>query len=311
MEAPKSQTTQIQAEAASNRIACAAVKVQIIHGAEHSTDVVPTTVLEPGHGWLVDFPELWRYRELLYFLAWRDVKVRYKQTFLGAAWAVLQPAMLMVLFTVSLSWMAGLGDGECPYPLYAYLGLLPWTFFAGAVGNAGASVAGNERLITKVYFPRLAIPFAAVAAAGVDFFIAFGLQLALLGYYGVAPGLPMLLLPVIWLLLLATALGAGTLMAALTVQFRDFRYALPFLMQCWMFATPAIYLEPRMPSSGWLTFLLSSNPLTGLIHAHRAASLGQALPWGELGMSVLVAGILVAAGCLYFRRVEESFADII
>src|SRR5437899_6584215 len=174
-------------------------------------------VIEPPRGWqAINVRELWRYRELLYFLVWRDVKVRYKQTVLGAAWAVLQPALMMVVFTVFLRWMAGVPSGDCPYPLFAYLGFLPWSFFAPAITNASNSVVGSERLITKVYFPRLAIPFAAVGAASVDFAIAFGLQLVLMLAYGVEPAADLLLLPVVFALLLLTALGVGTLLAALT-----------------------------------------------------------------------------------------------
>jgi lipopolysaccharide transport system permease protein len=273
---------------------------------------LPLTVLEPGTGWrLLNLRELWRYRELLYFLVWRDVKVRYKQTVLGAAWAVLQPAMMMLVFTVFLGWMAGIQSGDCPYPLFAYLGFLPWSFFASAITSASNSVVGSERLITKIYFPRLAIPFAAVGAASVDFCIAFCLQLVLMLAYGVAPGPGLLLLPVIWALLLVTALGVGALLAALTVQYRDFRHVIPFLVQFWMFATPTIYLQTQATSVGWLADLLAINPLTGLIHAYRSATLGQVMAWDQLVVSAVVAGTLLGAGCLYFRRVEDSFPDII
>jgi lipopolysaccharide transport system permease protein len=273
---------------------------------------VPTTVLEPDRGWrLVNTRELWRYRELLFFLVWRDVKVRYKQTVLGAAWAVLQPAMMMAVFTVFLNGLAGVGSSDCPYPLFAYLGFLPWAFFASAITGAAGSVVGNERLITKIYFPRLAIPFAAAGAATVDFCIAFGLQLILMVGFGAAPGASLALLPGVFLLLLLTALGVGTLLAALTVQYRDFRHVIPFLVQFWMFATPSIYLQTPAEMPAWLAQVLALNPLTGLIHAYRAASLGHAIAWEQVAVSAAAAVALFAAGCLYFRRVEDSFPDII
>jgi lipopolysaccharide transport system permease protein len=312
MDAPFPQSAQLVYEPIGPRVVDVRASVQIVHSRDDATTLLPVTILEPDTRWrLFDLPELWRFRELIYFLAWRDVKVRYKQTFLGLAWAVLQPALMMAVFTVCLSWMGGLSGGDCPYPLYAYLGFLPWSFFASAVANAAASVVGNERLVTKVYFPRLAMPFAAVGATAVDFVIGFALQLALLAAYGVQWHWQMPLLLAVWALLLAAALGTGTLLAALTVQFRDFRHALPFMLQFWMLATPAIYLVPQTASSGWATVLALVNPLNGLVHAHRAASMGLALPWSELGASALLAGAALAGGCWYFRRVEETIADII
>jgi lipopolysaccharide transport system permease protein len=292
-----------------SRFDSATVRVSLAHSPAAE---VPATILEPSSGWrLVNVRELWRYRELLYFLVWRDVKVRYKQTVLGALWAVLQPAMMMVVFTVFLRWMAGVRSGDCPYPLFAYLGFLPWTFFASAITSASSSIAGSERLVTKIYFPRLAIPFAAAGAAVVDFAIAFVLQLALMLYYGVPPGPGLLWLPVVCGLLLLTALGVGTLLSALTVQYRDFRHVIPFLVQFWMFATPTIYLHVDAASAGWLADLLAVNPLTGLIQAYRSATLGQALPWDQLAVSATAAVSMFVAGCLYFRRVEDTFPDVI
>jgi lipopolysaccharide transport system permease protein len=284
-------------------------RVSVVHGA--AVDL-PATVLEPTSGWrLVNVRELWRYRELLYFLVWRDVKVRYKQTVLGALWAVLQPAMMMLVFTVFLGCMAGVPSGDCPYPLFAYLGFLPWTFFASAITGAAGSVVGNERLVTKIYFPRLAIPFAASGAAVVDFAMAFVLQLVLMLAYGVVPGPSLLLLPLVGGLLLLTALGVGTLLAALTVQYRDFRHVIPFMVQFWMFATPTIYLNVDTAAAGPFADLLAINPLTGLIQAYRAATLGQALPWEQLAVSGTAAVGLFVLGCLYFRRAEDTFPDVI
>jgi lipopolysaccharide transport system permease protein len=272
----------------------------------------PTTVILPPSGWqLVNTRELWQFRELVYFLAWRDVKVRYKQTVLGAAWAVLQPAMMMVVFSIFFGRMAGVPSGGMPYPLFAYAGLLPWTFFATAIAAAGNSVVQSERLITKIYFPRLAIPFAAVGAAVVDFLIAFGLLLILMVYYGVRPGVSILLTPLIFGLITLAALGIGTLLASLNVAYRDFRYVIPFLVQLGMFATPTVYMQPRADAQGSLHAFLALNPMTPLIAAFRAAVLGGPIPWGPLALSsTLVIGGFVL-GCLYFRKIEDSFADVI
>jgi len=304
------------------------------------------TVIGPHRGWrLINVGELWQYRELLYFLAVRDVKVRYKQTLLGAAWAVLQPFMMMIVFTVFLGRMARVSSADYPYPLFVYAGLLPWSFFATAVANAGNSVVGSERLITKIYFPRLAIPFAAVGAALVDFCIAFAMLLAMMAWYHVAPGSGLLLVPVLVTILAAAALGVGALLAALNVAYRDFRYVIPFLLQLWMFATPTVYLaatadrpptehsspaaaasleagtsapagsrESDAPDPGipaWVGGLLQLNPLTGLVGVFRAAMLGGPMSFERLALSALGALGFFVLGCLYFRRVEDSFADVI
>jgi lipopolysaccharide transport system permease protein len=268
------------------------------------------TVIEPPRGWqLVNVRELWRFRELIYFLAWRDVKVRYKQTLLGAAWAVLQPALMMVVFTIFFSRMAGLSSGDVPYPLFAFAGLLPWTFFATAITSGGNSVVGSERLITKIYFPRLAVPFAAVGAAMVDFAIAFALLLVLMPFFGYWPAASIVLAPVIFVVILLTATGVGTLLAALNVNYRDFRYVIPFMVQLGMFATPTIYMQPRGDETGIRALLMSANPMTSLIAAFRASVLGGDIAWGQVGISTAAAVALFVLGCLYFRKVEDSFAD--
>jgi lipopolysaccharide transport system permease protein len=271
------------------------------------------TVIEPPGGWrLVNVRELWQFRDLLYFLVWRDVKVRYKQTVLGVAWAVLQPALMMVVFTIFFGRLAGVSSGELPYALFAYAGLLPWSFFATAVSNAGNSIVGSERLITKVYFPRLAVPLAAAGAAVVDFLFAFGLLLILMVCYQVPPGPQLLLAPVFFALILLAAVGVGTLLAALNVAYRDFRYVIPFLVQVWMFATPTVYMRPEDIGGGGLgELVLSLNPMTALVGAFRAACLGGPIDWGAVGLATLFVVAVGAAGCLFFRRVEESFADII
>jgi lipopolysaccharide transport system permease protein len=270
------------------------------------------TVLRPATGWqFLNLRELWQFRELILQLAWRDVKVRYKQTILGVAWAVLQPALMMVVFTLCFSRMGGLPSGDVPYPLFVYAGLLPWMFFASAVTNAGNSVVGSERLITKVYFPRLAIPFAAVFTAGVDFLVALGLLALLMLGYGFAGGTSLLLVPLFLALIAVAAMGVGTLLAALTVAYRDFRYAAPFVVQLWMFATPAVYMQPEGDASGGLRALLALNPMMGLIGGFRAAALGGPIPWSQVAAAALLVGLAFCVGCLYFRKVEDRFADII
>lgn len=305
---------------------------------------LPQVDIEPLHGWrLINVRELWQYRELLYFLTWRDVKVRYKQTVLGAAWAILQPALMMVVFTVFLGQMAGVTSGDLPYPVFVYAGLLPWTFFATAIGNAAQSVVGSEKLITKIYFPRMAIPMAGVGAAVVDFCVAFSLLVVLMVCYQVTPSVGLLLLPVLFGLLLLAALGVGMLLAALNVAYRDFRYVVPFLIQAWMFATPTIYMQfdmfakeapaaveatatqaqaqvaavtkPAVSETSARSTLgkiaLRLNPLTTLIGTFRAALLGGPIPWPDLGLASLLTVGVFLGGAMYFRRVEDSFADII
>jgi lipopolysaccharide transport system permease protein len=271
----------------------------------------PEVVVRPPSGWqCINVCELWRSRELLYFLTWRDVKVRYKQTALGASWAVLQPALMMVVFTIFFGRMAKVPAGDVPYPLFVYAGLLPWTFFATAVSSAGNSVVGSERLITKIYFPRLAIPFAAIGAAVVDFLVASGLLLVLMIWYGVTPGTGFLAMPLIFLIIALAAAGVGTMLAALNVAYRDFRYVIPFLLQLWMFATSTVYMEPG-EADGFAALLATANPMTGLVGAFRAAVLDQPLPWAALAGAAAIAVLLFGLGCLYFRKVEDSFADII
>jgi lipopolysaccharide transport system permease protein len=272
----------------------------------------PITRITPPRGWqLIDIGELWRYRELLYFFVWRDVKIRYRQTVLGVAWAVLQPLLMMAVFTVFFGRMAGLSSGDIPYPLFALAGLLPWSFFASSLSNAGNSVVMSERLITKIYFPRLAIPFSVVGAAGVDFLIAFGLLLAFMAGNRVWPGWNMLMAPVAFAMIALAGLGFGTLVAALNVRYRDFRYLIPFTVQFWMFATPTVYMQPKADSSGVIQTLLALNPLTGLIATFRAACLGTEIPWLQFAAASATVLVVFVIGCLYFRRSEDAFADII
>jgi lipopolysaccharide transport system permease protein len=272
----------------------------------------PVTIIERKSGWhFVDLAELWRYRELLYFLVWRDVKVRYKQTALGALWAVLQPLVTMLVFTLFLGRVTAGGSDEVAYPLFVFAGLLPWTFFASAISSSGQSVVGSQNLVTKVYFPRLLIPTSAVGVSLVDFAIGFGMLVVLMIFYGVGPGWQVLLVPLIVLLLLLAAVGVGTLLAALTVAYRDFRHVVPFAVQLWMFATPTIYLQADGLLSDRVRALLPFNPTYGLIRVFRQALLGEPLDLYALGVSGTVSLVLLVVGNVYFRRVERSFADII
>jgi lipopolysaccharide transport system permease protein len=280
--------------------------------AQAEGDDLPLIVLQRRSDWhLIDLAELVAYRELLFFLIWRDIKLRYRQTVLGVAWAVLQPFATMLAFCLFLNRLAGPQTGAAPYPLFVFSGLLPWTFLATAVGSASQSIVFNQNLVTKVYFPRLLIPMGAVGAALVDLLVASGMLGVLLLFYGVRPGWGLLLVPALVAGLMATALGVGTLLAALSVRYRDFRYTVPFLIQFWMFATPSIYLQADA-GHPWLRVLLPLNPAHGLIAHFRLAVTGAgewepAMLLTSVGVGLL--GLLV--GGLYFRRVERSFADIV
>jgi lipopolysaccharide transport system permease protein len=273
----------------------------------------PSVRILPARGWQpLNVGELWEFRELVYFLTWRDVKVRYKQTALGAAWAVLQPAMMMVVFTILFGRMVKVDTGGLPYPVFAYLGLVLWTFFSTAIGTAGNSVVGQERLITKIYFPRLAVPFAAVGAAVVDFFIASSLVAVLMIWYGIHPGLQaVVVLPLVFVSVVLLAAGVGTLLAALNVHYRDFRYVIPFLVQLWLFGTPSVYMKLEAALAGKYGALLSANPMTWLIATFRDACTNQPIHWGRFGLSSLLSVVVFLAGCMYFRRMERNFADTI
>lgn len=250
--------------------------------------------------------DLWAHRELLYFLTWRDVKVRYKQTLLGATWAVLQPLLLMLIFTFAFGRLVGVKSGGLPYPLFAYAGLLPWMFFANAVTNSGNSLIGNTNLIKKVYFPRIIIPTAAVAAGLVDLGIGFLLLIVLMFYYHVGLHSSLLLLPLLLVLLTLLALGIGMWTSALNVKYRDVRYALPFLIQVWLFASPVIYPVPAR----W-RWLLALNPMTGIVQGFRAAFFGQPVDWGTLGLSAVITLLILVYSTFTFSRMERSFADVI
>jgi lipopolysaccharide transport system permease protein len=273
---------------------------------------LPVTVIERKSGWqVVDLGELWRYRELLFFLTWRDVKIRYKQTVLGAAWAILQPLATMLVFSLFFGRVAANTSSSVPYSLFVLAGLVPWLFFSNAIASAGQSVVGNQNLVTKVYFPRLMIPMGAVGAGLVDLAIAFVLLVIMMAWHGMAPGWSFALVPILTLGLVIAALGVGTLLSALTVAYRDFRHVVPFMVQLWMFATPSIYMQANTEAGSQLRYLLPLNPAYGLIASFRQAMLGGPIDTYSLAVSGAVSVLLLLGGCLYFRRVERDFADII
>ena len=275
-------------------------------------ETAPTiTVIEPKTGWVpVDFREIWNYRELLYFLTKRDIKVRYKQTVLGGLWAVIQPAFTMLVFTLFFGRLAKMPSDGLPYPIFVYAGLLPWTYFANAVSASGNSLVGSSNLITKVYFPRIVVPASAALAGLLDFFIALFVLAALMIWYQFLPGPAILLFPFLVALTFLCAVGVGLWLSALNVQYRDIRYAIPFLVQVWMFVSPVIY--PVSLVHGNYQWLLALNPMGGVIHAYRAALLGhQPIDWGLLGLSTLIILALFLGGLYYFRRMEKEFADVV
>lgn len=267
------------------------------------------TIDAGGGSWSSSVREIWAYRELLFFLIWRDIKIRYKQTFLGASWAIIQPLSTMLIFTLFFGKLARMPSDGIPYPLFAYAGLLPWTFFANAVINSSNSLVANTSLITKVYFPRVIIPAAAVAAGLLDFVIAFILLIPLLIYYQVTITWWVLMVPVFVLLATLLALAVGMWASALNVRYRDVRYALPFLIQLWLFASPVIYPASILPER-W-RWLLSLNPVTGIIEGFRASLFGKPFDVVAIILSIALTVIFLIYSTYVFRRVESTFADIV
>jgi len=267
--------------------------------------------IEPPRAWrAVNVAELWRFRELLYFLIWRDIKVRYKQTVLGAAWAVLQPAATTLMFTVFFGHLGGMSRHVTgSYALYVYVAMQPWTFFANAVTSAANSLVGSSHLISKVYFPRLLVPLAAIGSGVIDFAVGFALTLVLMVYYQVPPTLAILTVPLLLGATIIVAAGAGILLAALIVAYRDFRYVVTFLVQLWFFATPVAYPLEIVPARWQL--LYSMNPMVGIVSGFRAAILGIEFPVTTVLISLLSGLVLLLIGVSYFLRVERRFADII
>jgi lipopolysaccharide transport system permease protein len=276
----------------------------------HTLPDKPLFTLEPSRGWVpLNLRELWLYRELLFFLTLRDVQVRYKQTLLGAAWAVIQPLFTMLVFWLFFGRLAGMPSDGIPYPLFALAGLLPWTFFSNAVTNSGNSLVGSTNLVTKVYFPRMIIPGSAVLAGLVDFAIAFLSMGGMLVWYEVGISWQILLVPPLVALLVLLATGVGMWMSALNVKYRDIRYALPFLVQLWMFATPIIYPASIVPEK-W-RWVLALNPMSGIIEGFRSALFGRPVDWLALGLSTGAASVVFLFAALSFRRMETRLADTI
>ena len=269
---------------------------------------LPVTVIEARSGWGVNVRELWRYRELLLFLGWRDIKVRYKQTVLGLGWAFAQPVATMLVFAVFLGRMGGLAAGIEHYPLFVFAGMVAWTFFSNTVLTAGNSVVANERLVTKIYFPRLIVPLSTVGVTLFDLLLASALLWVAAACYGVWPGWSLVLLPLAVLMLAVAAAGVGILLSALIVAHRDFKYVLTFGVQLWMFATPCLYSSAEMwgpRAQAWLPL----NPAYGLILTFRQIVLNGPIDWYAFGVSSAVAVVVCVVGVLYFRRVERTFAD--
>jgi lipopolysaccharide transport system permease protein len=276
-----------------------------------SDDQLPVvTFIQPPRGWVsLKLRELWEYRELLYFLTWRDIKVRYKQTVLGATWAIIQPLFTMVVFSLFFGRLAKVPSDGIPYPIFAYAALVPWTFFANGLSESSNSLVGNSNLIKKVYFPRLTVPISSVLSGTVDFVLAFFVLLGMMLYYKVTPGWNVLWLPLLLLLALVAALGVGLWLSAMNVQFRDVRYVVPFLVQFWMFATPIAYPSTLL-SPTWRT-LYGINPMVGVVEGFRWALLGtKGMPGRILIVSGLASLAILIGGAFYFRRMEKTFADV-
>jgi lipopolysaccharide transport system permease protein len=282
---------------------------------QQETPRPPVVLIKPTRGFAaLRLGDIWQYRELLFFLAWRDIKVRYKQTALGVAWVLLQPIVAVAIFSVIFGLLLQVPSGDVPYPVFAYAALLPWNFFAGALTRASTSLVLSSNLITKVYFPRLIIPMSAVASGLVDLGIAFVVMIGLMGIFGIAPTPAILLLPLFVLLAVLTALAFGLWLSALNVRYRDINYLVPFLVQVWMYATPVIYSIDLIPEQ--YRFLLALNPMTLVVEGFRWALLGEAMPTLQssgwiyaLSLGVLI--FVLLSGLVYFRSTERTFADIV
>ncbi|MBI2848742.1 MAG: ABC transporter permease [Chloroflexi bacterium] len=281
-------------------------------GSTFQTDAKTTVrIIKPVPGWVpLQLPDLWEYRELLFFLVWRDIKVHYKQMALGAVWAILQPLLMMVIFTVIFGRLASLPSENVPYPVYSFAALLPWQLFAGALARSSSSLVGNINLLTKVYFPRLVIPISAVLSGMMDFILSFFVLIGLMLWFGVTPTAAVLSVPFFVLLVLFTALAFGLWLSALNVQFRDVQFVIPFLIQAWLFASPVAYSIELVPSGPW-RILYGLNPMTGVIQGFRWALVGGAPPDELLILSISVVSLLFLGGVFFFRRMEKNFADVV
>ena len=271
---------------------------------------VPTIVIRPPRRWVpVDFNELWEYRELLYFFTWRDVKLRYKQTGLGIAWAIIQPLFLMVVFSLFFGGLAKIPSDGIPYPLFSLAALLPWTLFAEGMTRSTISMVSNAGIMTKVYFPRLIMPVASIMSPLVDFCVAFGILILMMAYYGFVPTINIIFLPLLVIFAMMTSLAVGLWLSALNVKYRDFQYTVPFLIQIWLFASPVVYPASMVPEQ--FRFLYALNPMSGVIEGFRWALLGTNPPSTMIFISLVVVIVLLVSGVFYFRRMEQYFADIV
>lgn len=271
------------------------------------------TVLKPSKGWqLVDLKELYRYRELIFFLTWRDLKVRYKQTILGVAWAVIQPVMTMVVFSIFFGGLAGVPSDGIPYPLFSIAGLLPWQLFENSLRNASRSLVTNRNMITKVYFPRVILPLSSVLAVVVDFFIALPILIGMMIFYGYSANIYILLIPYYLLLTVVTALGVSLWFSAMDVLYRDIGYIVPFICQLWMYLTPIAYGSGLITNPKW-QFIYNLNPMVGVVNGFRSAFLGvyTKMPVQSMIFSAVISLIILLGGLVYFRRMEKQFADLI
>lgn len=277
----------------------------------HPVETPPLTIIQPSKGWVnLELGKLWTFRELVYFFTWRDVMVRYKQTVLGAAWAILQPLMTMLVFTLFFGRLAKMPSDGVPYPLFAYAALLPWQLFAFSLSQASNSLVASQNLIKKVYFPRLAIPISSVLAGLVDFVLAFVVLVGLMAWYRFVPTANIIYLPLFLLLALASALTVGLWLSALNVQYRDIKYTLPFLTQFWLFATPIAYPSSLVPEK-WRT-LYGLNPMAGVVEGFRWALFGKTeMAFGLVMMSTAIVALSLWGGLVYFRRMERTFADVV
>jgi lipopolysaccharide transport system permease protein len=280
-------------------------------GESQLSDLPPVTYIRPSRGWRsLDLRELWQYRGLLYFLVWRDIKVRYKQTALGASWAIIQPFFTMVVFSLFFGRLAGIPSDGMPYPVFSFAALVPWTFFANGLTNSANSLVGSQNLIKKVYFPRLAIPTATVLAGAVDFALAFIVLLGMMLFYGIVPTANVIWLIPLLVLALVTSLGVGLWFSALNVQYRDVRYVVPFVVQVWLFATPIAYPSSLLGEPWRMLYAL--NPMVGVVEGFRWALLGtETAPGPMLAVSTVAALLILVGGAFYFRRLERTFADVV
>lgn len=277
---------------------------------KNKKELIPTIVIEPSTGWVsLGLQEVWAYRELLYFFTWRDIKIRYKQTVMGVAWAVIQPFFTMIIFSLFFGRLAGVPSDGIPYPIFSYAALVPWTFFSNALVQASNSLVANSNMIKKIYFPRLTVPIATVFSGVIDFVLAFLVLLGMMLYYGITPTINVIWLPAFLLIALISSLGVGLWLSAMNVQFRDVRYIVPFLSQAWMFATPIAYSSSLLEYP-WRT-IYGINPMAGVVEGFRWALLGtDTAPGSIIIVSATVSVLILVSGAFYFRRMERTFADV-